>query len=268
MAIKPPDERKQTHNNWTVDERDLLQKYFDVAWTPLTLFKHLHKLNPMRTYESMSRELRRMKGKGWVRPSDRALDSLRVGYLDIESTDLDCEFGGILCWCIKARGVDRIDSDCISKRDVTTWNVRDKRMMKTLLDAFSGYDVLYTHYGEDRRFDYPMIRSRALYWNLEHLLPQQGEAFIFDTWKIARNKLRMKSNRLDRIAKFLHIDVEKTSLDPEIWAAARIGEKLVVRGELIDSLEYIYDHCKKDVLVLEKVHERIRCVERPIYRSV
>lgn len=260
MAIKPPDERKQTYNNWSVDERDLLQKYFDVAWTPLTLFKHLHKLNPMRTYESMSRELRRMKGKGWVRPADRALDSLRVGYFDIESTDLDCEFGNVVCWCIKARGVDRIDSAVWTRKEATDWKKRDKRIIAELMEAFKKYDILYTHFGEDRRFDYPMIRSRALYWNLDHLLPRQGEAFIFDTWKIARNKLRMKSNRLDRIAKFLHIEVEKTYLDPEVWSAVRIGKQ--------DAIDYVYDHCKKDVLVLEKVHERIRCVERPIYRSV
>lgn len=255
-----PEDRKQTYNQWTVDERDLLQKFFDVSWTPLTLFKRLHKLNPQRSYEGMTRELRRMREKGWVRPADRALDSLRVGYFDIESTDLDCEFGNVVCWCIKARGVDHIDSACWTKKEATTWALRDKRMMKELLEAFKKYDVLYTHYGEDRRFDYPMIRSRALYWHMEKDLPRNGEQFIFDTWKIARNKLRMKSNRLDRLAKFFGIEVEKTYLDPEVWSAVRIGKP--------DSIDYVYDHCKKDVLILEKVHERLRCVERPIWRSV
>jgi hypothetical protein len=45
-----------------------------------------------------------------------------------------------------------------------------------------------------------------------------------------------------------------------MWVKAALGDQ--------KSLDYIVLHNKRDVQILEKVHKRLKAVERPIYRSV
>ena len=133
--------------------------------------------------------------------------------------------------------------------------------MEELLDAFNNYDVLYTHYGSDRRFDLPFIRTRAYANGLEHKLPGYMDKFIMDTYPIARNKLKLHSNRLGVIADILGItDVKKTQLSPKIWMLASAGHP--------KALAYIQDHNKKDVLLLQKVHQKLRIIESQNFRSM
>ena len=122
------------------------------------------------------------------------------------------------------------------------------------------YDVLYTHYGSDRRFDIPFIRTRAFVHGMEDKLPRYMEQFIMDTYPIARNKLKLYSNRLGAIASTLKIKNIKTSLDPNIWVLASVGHP--------ESLNYIVDHNKKDVILLENVYKRLRKIDKPIFRSI
>ena len=70
----------------------------------MTLYKRLYKHNPRRTYEAMTRRLRHMKSNGWARDKEECLKQLRVGYLDIEATNLNGNYGFMLSWYIKKQG--------------------------------------------------------------------------------------------------------------------------------------------------------------------
>lgn len=248
----PPEERKKTNNPWTIAERELLESYFTKQWQPLTLFQKLHEINSTRTYESMGRELRRMRAAGHIRPRERALSSLRVGYLDIEASHLKANFGFIICWYIKKAGEDRYDHAIVTKKELFNLT-RDRRVLSELFDALDGYDVIYAHYG--RRFDIPFIKSRAIILGMDGRITRPFEKFMFDTWEIARKNLALSSNRLDTIAQAFQLKDQKTGLMPTIWNDAVLGDA--------KALQYVDDHCRADVNVLEGVHRKLSAVEWP-----
>ena len=116
----------------------------------------------------------------------------------------------------------------------------------------------FLSHNSDRRFDIPFIRTRALGHGLHNELKSLKEQkFIRDTWLIARLKLKMSSNRLERLQDFLGVTSRKTRLKPQVWVRARMGYK--------KDIEYVADHCKADVLVLEQVHKKLEPVERKTY---
>lgn len=245
---------------WSKEEDNEMKKYFNSSITEMTLYKKLHKINPKRTYEAMMRRIRLMKEQGYERNKDSALKNLKVGYLDIEATQLNASFGYMLSWYIKTAGKNEYKYSVIKKSEIFNYTF-DKRVTKELLEAIKEYDVLYAHYGSDRRFDFPFIRTRVLKHGLEKDFPEYMEKFIMDTYPIARNKLKFHSNRLDAIANVLGItSVKKTHLDTNVWQLATVGHT--------ESLEYVADHNKKDVQLLEKVHKRLSKFERPIYHSL
>ena len=243
--------------DWTKPELKELDRYKRTNITEFTLFKRILAINPDRTYEAVTRKLRRLRDN---RDKDKAVKSLRVGYLDIEASNLNADFGYILSWYIKVAGQDQYDYSVITQEEIINYEF-DGRLVAEFLMALDNYDVLYTHWGVDRRFDIPFIRTRAYAHNLEDMLPDYMDKFIMDTWPIARNKLKLHNNRLDSIARATGIrDVEKTPLDTQIWQMASVGHP--------ESLQYIVDHNKKDVLLLERIHNKLKKVERPIYRSI
>ena len=247
-------------NRWSKAELDLIEHYFKTTITEMTLFQHLQELNPLRSYEAMTRMIRRMRIKGLYRPRDRIFNNLRIGFLDIESSDLNADIGIMLSWCIKPLNKSKIESDCITQKEILNFS-HDKRILMSLLKAFDNYDLLITQYGTDRKFDIPFIRTRAYRHKVEYMLPSYMERLMGDTWLTARNKLKLHNNRLDSIANVMGIKIAKTPLDPHIWELARSGHK--------QSLDYILQHNKNDVLILEQVYKKLKMVEsKAIYKSI
>ena len=245
--------------SWTKKEMDELERYFKTNITQMTLYQRIHKINPKRPYGTISRTLRKMAADGWTRSKDTALKNLRVGYLDIEATNLKANFGFILSWYIKEKGKNHFDSSYVTRKEILTYKF-DKRVVSELMAAMKEYDVLYTHYGSDWRFDVPFIRTRAFVHGIEDELPQFMDNFIMDTYPIARSKLKLHSNRLGVIAETLGVKTEKTPVSAKQWQLAHVGNA--------KAMKYVLDHNKKDVIILEGVHKKLEKVERPIYRSI
>jgi len=245
---------------WSEAELSELTKYFNQNITMMTLYQRVYKLNPNRSYEAVARKVRHWVAEGRTRSKEEALKKLRVGYLDIETTDFDGDRGTILTWYIKKRGKREYDFSVITKEELFNYEF-DKRVVAELLEALHKYDVLYGHWFVDRRFDIPFIRTRAYINGLEDMLPDRMEKFILDTWPIVRNKLKLHSNSLDSTAKMLGIKfVQKTHFDIQLWKLASYGDP--------ESLELVRIHNKRDVQVLEAVHKRIEKIENKIYRSM
>jgi len=102
----------------------------------------------------------------------------KIGFLDIETTNLNANFGVILCWSIKPLNQEVV-SDILSPKDFKSADefYIDKRVVKSLIQEMMKYDRLVTHYGT--RFDIPFIRSRALACNVE--FPPYGSIIHNDT---------------------------------------------------------------------------------------
>lgn len=172
----------------------------------------------------------------------------KIVAFDIESSNLSGNFGFILCIGYKYVGegkptIIKISDFPLFKKDSTN----DREVVKAIYDVLVDADAWLGHYST--RFDVPFINSRLIYHGLKPLPPMTASTHI-DTWRISRNHLKLNSNRLDTIAKFLEVKDQKTALSGPIWIRAMAGHK--------PSLDYVYKHCYYDVLCLEQVYEKIK----------
>lgn len=108
--------------------------------------------------------------------------------------------------------------------------------------------VLEGFASHNSRFDQPVVEGRLIQHGLRPLPPKPH----IDLWKLARTKLghRRQGHRLQAWQDRLGLRVDKTPVKASVWIAARHGDK--------NALQYIYDHCRQDVRVLEEVYTRMR----------
>jgi len=168
----------------------------------------------------------------------------KVVCFDIEATNLNANFGFILCASFKKLGEDEVTTFSITdspsfKEDTTD----DRWVCEQISEYLSDADIIISWYGT--RFDMPYIQSRLLY----HKLPIIGPIPHIDGWRIARFKMKLHSNRLQSVTEFLGFE-DKTPLNGPIWIKATSGNE--------DAITYVVKHCEQDVRVLEDVYTTIR----------
>lgn len=171
-------------------------------------------------------------------------------FFDIEATDLSADWG--VCLCIGYRlGNGKIEIPTLQDfkpRDL----LDDRGLVKYFAEEiYPQADFSIGHYSS--RYDIPFINSRLLY----HGLPPMPPIFHIDTWRVAKYKMKLSSNRLANIEDFLRVKHQKTKVDKEHWRRAKIGCK--------KSLKYIVEHCRYDILVLEEVYEKLgHLIKEPV----
>ena len=117
----------------------------------------------------------------------------------------------------------------------------EKRLLKDVSARLLDSDVWLTHFGT--WYDINFVNSRLIYHRLPIIPPNYNH---IDTWKIAKNRLKLRNNRLITISEFLGTEDEKNAIKPEQWIRAIGGHR--------SSMDYIVEHCRRDVLVLEEVY--------------
>lgn len=167
----------------------------------------------------------------------------KVGFLDIEASNLSADFGIMLCYCIKDAQSERIDCTAVTAKDLKTH--LDKAVVKQCVADMLKYDVLVGYYST--KFDIPYIRTRAMVHGIE--FPEYDCLRHKDVYYIIKHKFKLSSNRLEKACRSLLGDSDKTHLDPIIWIKALQGDQ--------GSIKYIVDHCEKDVLDLEKLYNKV-----------
>jgi uncharacterized protein YprB with RNaseH-like and TPR domain len=121
----------------------------------------------------------------------------------------------------------------------------DSGLIAAFAEVFASCDYHVTWYGA--RFDLPVVNARIIANGLQPLPPKPH----VDLWKTARYQFRTGGgNRLAKWQDFLGLPAEKTPVRPSVWIKARYGHE--------PSLRYIYEHCIKDVGVLEDVYSKLR----------
>lgn len=159
---------------------------------------------------------------------------------DLETTNLSADFGIILCGVVKGDG----------KRPVTfrgdelnpKWKTKrsdDTHVLKAIVEELAKFDIWVAHNGA--RFDVPFLRTRLARWGMGPLVNRK----LVDPLLLARNKLRMSYNSLEKVADLLGVN-SKTPVKPEMWLRAALDGDTEAMG-------YIAKHCVEDVYTLEKV---------------
>lgn len=159
---------------------------------------------------------------------------------DLETSNLSADFGVILCGAVKpAHGrVKVFRADHLNPRWATCRS-DDSAVVRAIVNELEKYDIWVAHNGA--RFDVPFLRTRLL----KHGMPPLPSKKLIDPVLLARNKLRMSFNSLDKVASHLGCN-SKTTVEPDKWLQAALdGSRRAMR--------YIAHHCVQDVLVLEKV---------------
>jgi uncharacterized protein YprB with RNaseH-like and TPR domain len=178
---------------------------------------------------------------------------IKIGYLDIETSNLEADWGVMLSWAIKERN-GKTASDFITKDELFS-GADDKRIVTSILEEMRKYDILVTYYGTG--FDLPYIRSRALLYKLNP--PTYGENYHFDLYYTVRSKLRLKSNSLFSVCNFFNIK-GKGKVDGKLWSKARYGN--------YEALQEVLKHNIEDVIALEKVHKIMERFQKWMKKSV
>jgi uncharacterized protein YprB with RNaseH-like and TPR domain len=182
----------------------------------------------------------------------------KIGFLDIETSNLVADFGIILTWAIKDGRGKTIYEDVITLKDIQTYppGQEDTRIVKSLIVAMHHFDRLVTYYGT--RFDVPYIRTRAMTDGVK--FPDYGAILHTDLYYVVRGRFKLSSNRLENANRVLLGKTQKTRVDSKYWRGG-------VRGDQ-DSLKYILDHNRKDVLDLEKLFHAVKRFAKHTRRSL
>src|SRR3972149_4636607 len=213
-------------------EINILKKFYPVYGSKVQQFL------PDRTIDSIDHEVRKLGIRfGLFNDEEEA-------FLDIETTNLNADFAYMLSYAIKVKSTDLIISNVITKEEIFSGNF-DKRLVQDCVTTLSKFKRIYTYYGT--RFDIPFLRTRAVYHGIDFM--PFGLIQHQDLYFLVRNKFKFSRNRLEGVTEFLGID-GKTKLDGNIWVRATIGDK--------KALVYILEHNIADVVILEKLYNRIR----------
>lgn len=173
---------------------------------------------------------------------------MRILSWDIEASNLAADFGIVLCVGFKEIGKGK--ATVYSLLDYTNGGdliKAEKQLLKDVSTRLLDSEVWLTHFGT--YYDIPFINTRLLYHNLPILPPSFPHV---DTWKTARGKLKLRNNRLNTISEFFRTKDSKNAIKPEQWIRAMGGHE--------PSMAYIVEHCRRDVLVLEEVYLKLRCL--------
>lgn len=171
-------------------------------------------------------------------PHERAS---RVCIWDIESTSLNATFGFVLCVGWKWLGEKKVHIAKTTDFGKNHWD--DKGVVMKAVKEISEADMWVTWYGS--RFDVPFLNTRLIL----HGKPPMPPIAHWDGWRVARNHLKMSSNRLATISEFFGLS-PKTPVRGDAWVKASVGHG--------PSLKYVVDHCVQDVLTLEQAYLKLR----------
>jgi len=171
----------------------------------------------------------------------------RIGFLDIECSNLKSDFGVVLTWCIKDSVTGKIFEDYLRPGDIRR-GIEDARIVRSLITCMKRFDLIVSFYGS--RFDVPFIRGRSFAHKIP--FPPYGSIKHKDLYFLIRSKFSTLSSRgLENSTRQLLGKTSKTRLDAKFWRDGLRGNPKAIR--------YILDHNRADVIDTERLyHATIR----------
>jgi uncharacterized protein YprB with RNaseH-like and TPR domain len=194
------------------------------------------------------REWQRLTGIPWYQ-----FPGYKIGYFDIETDNLMADFGTVLSWCIKEKE-GPIAESIITKKELFNGDV-DRRVVKEFVDEIRKYKIIVGYFST--RFDLPYMRAKALHYGLD--FPEYGEIYHWDLFYTVRSKLKLSRRTLDSACDYLGIK-GKTPIDKESWRGAKYGDPV--------ALKEVIEHNRGDVIITEKLHDKLSFTRKWLRRSI
>jgi uncharacterized protein YprB with RNaseH-like and TPR domain len=172
---------------------------------------------------------------------------------DIETSNLDADFGTLLCVGYKWLGEDEVH--LISINDYKSFKhdpTNDKHLVRDFLKVYNEADLTVAYNGI--LFDRPWLIAKVM----EHGLEIPPNIPMQDPYWCVKSNLRISRKSLQNVSYFLRLSAEKTPVEGKIWKRAAVGHE--------PSLEYIKEHCEADVHVLEEAYLYLRPLMRTHFR--
>ncbi len=183
-------------------------------------------------------------------------NKMKIGFFDLESSNLDADFGILLCYCIKEAGSDKIYESVVTPKDITHNTMPDKKVVQQCVKDLSNFDLIYGYYST--KFDLPFVRTRAVSMGID--FPVYGTLKHKDVYYIIKNKFKLHRNRLEVACNELLGASHKTHFDGNMWRRAVQGDKV--------ALSYILHHCRQDVIDLEALTNKVLDFAYPQVKSI
>lgn len=120
----------------------------------------------------------------------------------------------------------------------------DKRLVKEVHDLFDMADIIIGH--NIIQYDTKVLNTRFLLYGLKPPKPYK----CIDTLRIARNKFRLSSNKLNDICEFLGLESKFENGGFKTWRGYMRGEE--------ESIRTMIDYQIRDVNITENVYLKIR----------
>jgi len=150
--------------------------------------------------------------------------------------------GYVLCWCAKWGDGTKVINGKLTKEEVA--NEDDSRIMAEIHELMDRADIIVGHNGD--RFDIPILNARFV----THGLAPPSHYKTVDTLKIARDKFKFTSNRLDALGMFLKLGRKIETGGFQLWRDVMDGQP--------HAMKQMVEYCEQDVLLLEDVYLTLR----------
>lgn len=182
----------------------------------------------------------------------------KVGYIDIETSNLDANYGIIITYCILDDETDEIIENTIDLLAIRE-GLFDKVLCKQLVKDMLKFDVLKGYWSTG--FDIPYIRSRCLKWGID--FPVYKSIEHKDIYYMVKRLLKLNRYSLEVATKFLGIK-GKNHVMGEEWM-----KSLMCGGEKQQkAIAYILDHNRKDVKILKELDYKLKEYDRGMTKSI
>jgi hypothetical protein len=190
-----------------------------------------------------------------VRYLEKGIES--IGYWDIETSDFKPYQNFMICYCFERRDIltGKIEkfeyhitkSDIASAVSDNNFNF-DYKLLQNLSRCLNSVDQIIGHYAS--KFDKLYYNARCTLTKQSNLVHDFGIKTQGDTWRMMKNTLKADRNTLHNFILTTTGKSDKTHVDLEYWYKARFKDS----PDWQKSIDYILDHCRKDVEMTRKGH--------------
>jgi len=178
----------------------------------------------------------------------------RMTFWDIEATSLSAIMGRLLCVSF-ADNWGNVTTRRASDFDQTS-PLDDRGLAVWALDEIEKYDIAVGWFSTG--YDIGMVNARLLRWgerpirsDVVHLDP------IYKT-RGGRYGAKIGSSKLDNVAKYFRLPVQKTEIDWDVWQLAGMGDA--------DAMAEVVEHCEADVLVTRLAFHHLKPLLKTLHR--
>jgi uncharacterized protein YprB with RNaseH-like and TPR domain len=195
----------------------------------------------------------RLARKRYTDPSNGYV-GLNMVYFDLETTNLTAIMGRLLC-CSFGDSWGRVTTFRVDETDRKS-AIDDRELAIKIRDYIEdNADILCGW--NSKLFDVPFLNARLLRHGER---PLRKDLMHIDLMYFARGQfVKIGSSKLVNVQKFSpEVENSKSDVDWDTWALAGTGDK--------NALNYVVEHCEKDILVLRDVFGQLKSHITNIHR--